>query len=882
MSSKNPQPIRREDYRAPDFLVDVVDLDFDLRDDATTVRSRLAIRRNPAAGDARAPLCLDGEELQLLSLCLNGKELEPGRYDLDAERLVIADVPDRFELAVTTEIHPHKNTALSGLYVSGGNYCTQCEAEGFRRITFFPDRPDVMARYTTRIAAEKARCPVLLSNGNPDGSGDLPGGRHWARWVDPFPKPSYLFALVAGDLKALEERFTTRSGREVALKIYVRAEDLDKCGHAMDSLKRAMAWDEQVFGREYDLDLFMIVAVSDFNFGAMENKGLNIFNTKYVLAKPETATDADYLAIEGVVAHEYFHNWTGNRITCRDWFQLSLKEGLTVFRDQEFSSDMNSRAVKRIADVRRLRAAQFPEDAGPTAHPVRPDSYIAIDNFYTPTVYEKGAEVIRMIHTLLGPERFRAGMDLYFERHDGQAVTCEDFVKAMEDASGVDLAQFRLWYAQAGTPELEIDERWDERAQALDLIVRQKVPPTLGQPVKTPMVVPLALGLLDQRGEELAPRLEGENEARPGTRVLPVEGAEERFRFVGLPDRPAVSLLRGFSAPVRLKPGSRDRLMSLFANDTDPFARWEAGQQLAASLLLEMAAAWRRRGRMPELDPAFIDALGRTLTDDRLDPAFRAEAVALPGEAFLSDQMEVADPEAVFAAREAARRAVASALAEPLLRTYEAHREEEPYRPDPESIGRRALKNAALSYLGAAGAGPRGLELLVAQYRSGGNMTDVLAALSFLADRDEPARDAAFADFYERWQGEALVVDKWFGLQAMSRRADTLARVRRLLDHPAFTYANPNRVYALVANFASANPVRFHAADGAGYRFLADQVLVLDPRNPQVASRILTPLGRWRRQGRERQELMKRELHRILNAPQLSKHSYEIASKGLA
>jgi aminopeptidase N len=881
MSSKSPQPIRREDYRAPDFLVDAVDLDFDLREDGTTVRSRLTVRRNTGAGDGAAPLCLDGEELQLVSLALDGKPLDRGRYELDGERLVIREVPGSFELDVTTEIFPHKNTALSGLYVSGGNYCTQCEAEGFRRITFFPDRPDVMARYTTRIAAHKGRYPVLLSNGNPDGSGDLPGGRHWARWVDPFPKPSYLFALVAGDLKPLEDRFTTQSGREVALKIYVRAEDIDKCGHAMDALKRAMRWDEEAFGREYDLDLFMIVAVSDFNFGAMENKGLNIFNTKYVLAKPETATDADYLAIEGVVAHEYFHNWTGNRITCRDWFQLSLKEGLTVFRDQEFSSDMNSRAVKRIADVRRLRAAQFPEDAGPTAHPVRPDSYIAIDNFYTPTVYEKGAEVIRMMHTLIGPERFRAGMDLYFERHDGQAVTCEDFVKAMEDASGVDLAQFRLWYAQAGTPELEVEERWDERAQALDLLVRQNVPPTPGQPVKKPMVVPLALGLLDQTGEEVAPRLEGENEAASGTRVLPVRAAEERFRFVGLADRPAVSLLRGFSAPVRLKAGSRERLMFLFANDTDPFARWEAGQQLAASLLLEMAAAWRRSGRMPELDPAFIEALGRTLGDARLDPAFRAEAVALPGEAFLSDQMEVADPEAVFAAREAARRAIASSLADALLRTYEEQREQEPYRPDPDSIGRRALKNAALSYLAAPGVHPRGLELAVTQYRSGGNMTDVLAALSLLADRDEPERDAAFAQFYERWQGEALVIDKWFALQAMSRRTDTLSRVRRLLEHPAFTYANPNRVYALVATFASANPVRFHADDGAGYRFLTDQVLLLDPRNPQVASRILTPLGRWRRQGRERQELMKSELQRILAARQFSKHTYEIASKAL-
>ena len=880
MSSTSPQPIRREDYRIPDFLIDEVDLDFDLRDDGTTVRSRLMVRRNPAARDGSAPLSLDGEELGLTSVAIDGKPLGPDRYRLEAERLVIDKVPDRFELAVTTEIQPHKNTALSGLYISGGNYCTQCEAEGFRRITFFADRPDVMARYTTRIAADKARYPVLLANGNPDGAGDLPGGRHWARWVDPFPKPSYLFALVAGDLKALEDRFTTRSGREVTLRIFVRAEDLEKCGHAMASLKKAMRWDEELYGREYDLDLFMIVAVSDFNFGAMENKGLNIFNTKYVLAKPETATDADYLAIEGVVAHEYFHNWTGNRITCRDWFQLSLKEGLTVFRDQEFSSDMNSRAVKRIADVRRLRAAQFPEDAGPTAHPVRPDSYIAIDNFYTPTVYEKGAEVIRMMHTLLGADRFRAGMDLYFERHDGQAVTCEDFVKAMEDASGVDLGQFRLWYAQAGTPEIELEERWDEAARALELVFRQKIPPTPGQPDKKPMVIPLALGLLDRTGGELPARLHGENEGREGTRVLPLRRSEERVRLDGLAERPAVSLLRGFSAPVRVKAPSRERLAFLFAHDTDPFARWEAGQQLAASLLLEMAAGWQS-GEASALDPAFIEAVGRTLSDPKLDPAFRAEAISLPSEAFLADQMEVADPEAVFMAREQARRAIASALSDQLLAAYEANREQGAYSIEPAAMGRRALKNAALSYLAAPGGNARGLALAASQYRQGGNMTDVLAALSLLADREEPEREAAFAEFYERWRDEALVIDKWFALQAVSRLPDTLARVRALLQHPAFTYATPNRVYALIANFASSNPVRFHAADGSGYRFLADQVLVLDPRNPQVASRIVTPLGRWRRQARERQELMKTELQRILASPQISKQTYEIASKAL-
>ncbi len=869
MSSPAPQPVRREDYRAPDFLVDTVDLDLDLRDAGATVRSRLAIRRNPKAAEASAPLRLDGEPLGA------------NRYHLAPERLIIRDVPGRFELSVTAEIRPQENTTLSGLYVSGGNYFTQCEAEGFRRITYFPDRPDVMASYTTTITADRARYPVLLSNGNPAGTGEAGDGRHWARWVDPFPKPSYLFALVAGDLAALEDRFITRSGREVTLRIYARAEDLGKCGHAMASLKKAMRWDEEAFGREYDLDQFMIVAVSDFNFGAMENKGLNIFNTKYILAKPESATDVDYLNIEGVVAHEYFHNWTGNRITCRDWFQLSLKEGLTVFRDQEFSSDMNSRWVKRIADVRRLRAAQFPEDAGPTAHPVRPDSYISIDNFYTPTVYEKGAEVIRMIHTLLGAQKFRAGMDLYFERHDGQAVTCEDFVKAMEDASGVDLAEFRLWYEQAGTPELAVEERWNEQARALELIVRQTVPPTPGQPEKKPMVVPLAIGLLDESGRELPVRLEGESTGLAGTRVLPVRDAEGRFRLVGLPARPAVSLLRGFSAPVKLKPRLRERLMVLFAHDADPFARWDAGQELATSLLLEMAAGWRS-GRTIALDPAFIDAFARTLTDPRLDAAFRAEAISLPSEGYLADQMDIADPEAVFAAREEARRAIAAARGDRLIETYEANREDGPYRIDPQSMGRRALKNAALAYLALPGGDPRGLGLALAQYRAGGNMTDVLAALALLADRPEPEREAAFADFYERWRDEALVIDKWFALQAMSHLPDTIDRVRKLLDHPAFTYGTPNRVYALIASFGTDNPVRFHAENGSGYRFLADQVLILDPRNPQVASRLLIPLGRWQKQAKARQERMKAELQRILAAPQLSKQTYEIASKGLA
>src|SRR6516162_6880366 len=682
-----PQPVRLADYRPPAFLIDTVDLVFDLNGSNARVKSRLGMRRNPAAFDPTAPLQLDGEALALVSLALDGQPLGDNRYQLPAGGgLILTDVPDAFTLDVETRIAPEDNTQLSGLYMSGGNFCTQCEPEGFRRITYFIDRPDVMARYTTTIVADKSRFPVLLLNGNPVEHGESGNGRHWEKWVDPHPKPSYLFALVAGDLIPVRDCFTTRSGKAVALAIWVRRGDEDKCAHAMASLKKAMRWEEEVFGLEYDLDVFNIVAVSDFNMGAMENKGLNIFNTRYVLAKPETATDTDFENIESVIAHEYFHNWTGNRVTCRDWFQLSLKEGLTVFRDQQFSADQGSAAVRRIAEVRTLRAAQFPEDDGPLAHPVRPQSYLRIDNFYTATVYNKGAELVRMIHTLLGPDGFRRGMDLYIRRHDNHAATIEDFIAAMQDASGVDLGRFRLWYEQAGTPEIAVAERWDAEAGVYELDIAQKLPPTPGQPEKSPMPIPLAMGLLAPDGAELPTRLDGEAESRVGTRILTLGEAEQRYRFVGLGVRPVPSLLRGFSAPIRLTGVPLDRLKFLAIHEPEPFARWEAGQQAATCILLDGVAAYRR-GAMPPLDADLTAAMRRTLAGADRDPAFAAEALGLPSEAFLADQLAIADVDAVHAVREAARAAIGRALRAEFAAAYKRLADRGPYSIDAIAIG---------------------------------------------------------------------------------------------------------------------------------------------------------------------------------------------------
>jgi aminopeptidase N len=884
-----PQATRLADYRPPDFLVETVDLVFDLDAADTSVAAHILVRRNPIAATPGAPLRLDGDELELVRLALDGRPLAPDEYRRDPDgALVVLQVPGSFALDIETRIIPERNTALSGLYISGGNFCTQCEPEGFRRITYFLDRPDVMARYTVMIRADKTRFPVLLSNGNPAESGDLADGRHWAKWVDPHPKPSYLFALVAGDLVAVEDRFTTRSGRTVPLAIWVRRGDEDKCDHAMLSLKKAMRWDEEVFGLEYDLDVFNIVAVSDFNMGAMENKGLNIFNTRYVLAQPATATDSDYQAIEAVIAHEYFHNWTGDRVTCRDWFQLSLKEGLTVFRDQLFSADQGSQAVCRIANIRTLRAIQFPEDAGPLAHPVQPQSYLRIDNFYTPTVYNKGAEVIRMIHTLLGPEGFRRGMDLYIKRHDNQAATIGDFLAAMQDGAieeggGVDLRGFDLWYHQAGTPEVTVEDRYDPASRTYELSVAQLVPPTPGQPDKKPMPIPLAVGLLGPNGDEMPTRLEGDSEEHAGTRVLVSDHERQVFRFVDVAAPPVPSLLRNFSAPVKLQGVPLDRLKFLWVHDQDPVARWDAGQEVATRMLLDRVAAYQQAPApqaMPPLDPDFIAAMRQTLADAERDPAFAAEALVLPSEATLADEMSVVAVEAIHAARESARAALGQALGEPLSATYRRLADPAPYRIDGPSIGRRALRNACLAYL-AAGDRASGARLAKAQFDAQSNMTDVLAALAVLIDIDCPERAASLDQFYRRWEADPLVIDKWFALQARSALPGTIEAVRALTTHPAFTRANPNRLRALIGTFAQANPLHFHAASGAGYGFLADEVLLLDQANPTTAARLVQPLGQWRRYDRARQELMRAALERILATPGLSPNTYEMVAKSL-
>jgi aminopeptidase N len=877
-----PQPVRLAEYRPPAFLIDTVDLVFELDGRNTRVKSRLAIRRNPAAYDPAAPLRLDGEELALVSLALDGQPLGDNRYQLPAGGgLILPDVPDAFTLDVETRIAPEDNTQLSGLYMSGGNFCTQCEPEGFRRITYFIDRPDVMARYTTTIVGDKSRFRVLLSNGNPVEHGESGNGRHWAKWVDPHPKPSYLFALVAGDLIPVRDRFTTRSGKAVALAIWVRRGDEDKCAHAMASLKKAMRWDEEVFGLEYDLDVFNIVAVSDFNMGAMENKGLNIFNTRYVLARPETASDTDFQNVEGVIAHEYFHNWTGNRVTCRDWFQLSLKEGLTVFRDQQFSADQGSRTVKRIADVRTLRAIQFPEDDGPLAHPVRPESYLRIDNFYTPTVYNKGAEVVRMILALIGKEGFRRGMDLYIRRHDNHAVTIEDFVAAMQDASGIDLTQFKRWYEQGGTPEIAVEDHWDEVTRSYELVVEQKLSPTPGQPEKSPMLIPLAMGLIGPDGAELPTRLEGEVSSRMGTRVLALAEPRQSFRFIDVPGPPVPSLLRDFSAPVKLKGVPLDQLKFLAVHDTEPFARWEAGQQVATMVLLARIAEHRRGETAAPLDPDIVAAMRRTLADADRDSAFAAEALNLPSESFLADQLAVVDVDAIHAAREKARGALGKELAGEFEIAYRHYADPGPYRIEAASIGRRALRNACLAYLAAADP-EKGAVLAMAQFNAGRNMTDVLAALTVLVDLDRPERETALARFYETWSHDGLVIDKWFAIQARSSLPHTPQRVRALTRHPAFERKNPNRLRALVGTFAQANQLRFHDARGAGYTLLADEVIAVDPLNPTTAARLVQPLGSWRRYDAARQALMRRELERVLGVPGLSRNTYEMVSKSLA
>ncbi|MFZ4823827.1 aminopeptidase N [Pseudomonas putida] len=885
MRTEQPQVIYLKDYQAPEYLIDETHLTFELFEDHTLVHAQLVMRRNPARGAGLPPLELDGQQLELLRASLDDQELQPGDYRLDADSLTVQPKAERFTLDTSVKIHPESNTALEGLYKSGKMFCTQCEAEGFRKITYYLDRPDVMSTFTTTVIAEQHRYPVLLSNGNPIGSGPAEDGRHWATWEDPFMKPAYLFALVAGDLWCVEDSFTRQSGREVTLRIYVEPENIDKCDHAMVSLKKSMRWDEEVYGREYDLDIFMIVAVNDFNMGAMENKGLNIFNSSCVLARAETATDAAHQRVEGVVAHEYFHNWSGNRVTCRDWFQLSLKEGFTVFRDAEFSADMNSRTVKRIEDVAYLRTHQFAEDAGPMAHPVRPDSFIEISNFYTLTVYEKGAEVVRMVRTLLGSEGFRKGSDLYFERHDGQAVTTDDFIKAMEDANGVDFTQFKRWYSQAGTPRLEVSEAYDAAAQTYSLTFRQSCPQTPDKAEKLPFVIPVELGLLDAAGNDLPLQLAGEDAAQGTSRVLSVTEAEQTFTFQGIQAKPLPSLLRGFSAPVKLSfPYDRDQLMFLMQHDSDGFNRWEAGQQLSVQVLRELIGQ-HQRGEALKLDQRLITALGTVLGNESLDPAMVAEMLSLPGEAYLTEISQVADVDAIHAAREFARQQIAEHLFDALWARYQANREvsrSTAYVASAEHFARRSLQNIALSYLMQSGK-QQVLEATLEQFEHCDNMTERLTALAVLVNSPfEAERAKALEAFAEHFKDNPLVMDQWFSVQAASTLPGGLARVTALMQHPAFTLKNPNKVRALIGAFAGQNLVNFHAADGSGYRFLADLVIELNALNPQIASRQLAPLTRWRKYDDARQALMKGELERILASGELSSDVYEVVSKSLA
>jgi aminopeptidase N len=882
LKDPRPQPIYRKDYRPPEYVIDEVELRFELEPSATVVASRLRVRARE--GRPAGPLVLHGEKLELRKVVLDGTVLPRDAYRVDAETLTIFEVPTAFELETEVVVSPADNTELSGLYLSNQTFCTQCEAEGFRRITYFLDRPDVMARYRTTIVADKASYPVLLSNGNRIESGDLDGGRHFVRWEDPFPKPSYLFALVAADLRCHAGSFRTRSGRDVRLEIWVEPPHVDACEHALRSLQKAMAWDEETFGREYDLDVYMIVAVSDFNMGAMENKGLNVFNAKYVLARPETATDDDYEDVEGVIAHEYFHNWTGNRVTCRDWFQLTLKEGLTVFRDEQFTADMTSAAVKRIQDVKTLRTTQFAEDQSPTAHPIRPEAYIEMNNFYTVTVYNKGAEVVRMFHTLLGADGFRKGMDLYFERHDGQAVTCDDFRAAMADANGADLEQFGRWYAQAGTPILVARSRHDPNGKRYTLELEQRPPVNVDPEHWLPLHVPVAVGLIGPDGRDLPLRISSESAqeimVRGSTAILELREPQQTFVFEGVAQPPVPSLLRGFSAPVRLElDRSVDELAFAMAHDGDSFCRWDAAQSLAQRLLLELAHE-AAQGRPLELDPRLDRAWRRVLDDPELDGSLKALTLALPDERLLGQQMEVVEVDGIHQARLFAVRTLAEAHRDALRETYDRLQPEGGYAIDRASIDGRRLKNTCLRHLVALEEDDL-VALALAQFRRADNMTDAQAALSCLVDTNTEARDEALADFHARWRHDALVLDKWFAVQALSSRPDTLDRVFELAEHPDFTLRNPNRVRSLLGVFSVRNQARFHAADGRGYIFLADRILELDPLNPQVAARLVGAFNQWRRFDENRRTAMQAQLERVVRHPGLSKDVYELASKCL-
>lgn len=902
-SASNPASnptISRHDYTPPAFLIDTVDLDFDLYPERTVTRNRMSVRRNPDAADKLGPLSLVGEELELLSLSVDGIARTAQLTDTG---LTLEALPDAFTLEIVTACNPSANTSLSGLYVSNNNFFTQCEAEGFRKISYFLDRPDVMSVYKVSLRADRIAYPVLLSNGNLIEAGELDNGRHFAKWEDPFRKPSYLFALVAGKLERIEETIIDASGKEKLLQVWVEAHDLDKTRHALDSLIHSIRWDERRFGLGLDLDRFMIVAVGDFNMGAMENKGLNIFNTKYVLARPETATDTDYANIEAVVGHEYFHNWTGNRVTCRDWFQLSLKEGLTVFRDQEFSADMaagldhdssdanaaaaasSAYATKRIEDVRMLRQTQFAEDAGPMAHPVRPESYVEINNFYTVTIYEKGAEVVRMYQTLLGRDGFRRGMDLYFARHDGQAVTCDDFRAAMADANQRDLSQFERWYSQAGTPLLSVTSQYDASAKTYALTLTQSYPanPAITT-AKDPLLIPFALGLVAADGNDMPLRLAGESAAVGTNRVIELTARETTLQFVDIDEEPVPSLLRGFSAPVVVEYAYSDaQLAFLLAHDSDPFNRWEAGQRLATRALLAAAKA-AAAGIEPVFDDVVVNAYGQVLRDNTLAPAFRELALTLPSEAWLIEQLDEADPSAVHRARRALRKRLASTLRDDWVQTYQTHQLSGAYRPTPQDAGQRALKNLALSYLVELDDATIATGLAQKQYEQADNMTDRFAALSALVQLGGSAAVAALEHFYRLFEKEALVIDKWFALQAMqTSRTDrpTIDLVRMLFAHPAFTLRNPNRARSLIFSFCAANLAEFHRPDGSGYAFWAEQVIALDALNPQVAARLARTLERWRKFTPALQQKMRPALEQVAAAVR-SRDVREIVEKALA
>lgn len=878
---KNHRTIYRKDYTPSDFLIETIDLCFQIYPEETIVHAQTQILRNEESSTEKQRLILNGEELELVRLSMDDRELKPDEYDLTENSLEIKNVPDRFILKITTRIDPKANSSLEGLYRSSGNYCTQCEPEGFRKITYFIDRPDILSKYTTRIEADKTSCPVLLSNGNLIDEGSLGESRHFAVWKDPFPKPSYLFALVAGNLVCLEDSFTTKSGRNILLQIYVEQQNSKKCCHAMRSLQKAMKWDEDVYRLEYDLDRYMIVAVDDFNMGAMENKGLNIFNSKYVLATPETATDQDYLGIEGVIAHEYFHNWTGNRVTCRDWFQLSLKEGLTVFRDQEFSSDMNSRPVQRIKDVQVLRNYQFKEDSGPMTHPVRPDSYIEINNFYTTTVYNKGAEVIRMIHTILGTEQFQRGMDIYFERNDGKAATCEEFVFCMETGSGRNLDQFRNWYRQPGTPLVEIDEKWDPEKKSYQLIFRQSIAKMQGINKKCLMHIPLRFGLLDPDGVELHFSGRKNKQVFQCGDVFELTQETEKIVFDNLEKKPVLSILRGFSAPVKVKNSqSREELALLMQHDSDLFNRWDSSQTFAEKIIFEVLVDLQN-GEKPSIDPLFVNAFQTNLKNRENDKALMALALNLPAESYLAQQMECIDPDTLHSAVNFVRTTIGDVLKEDLLEVFQENNET-CSKMDSDHMARRSLKNRCLYYLLTPDCMDEEIiQLCLDQYYQKANMTDVTSILALLTDNVHPVREDVFDDFYNQYQNHPLVVDKWFSFQAISSRKDCLEKVKQLMQHPAFSIRNPNKVRSLIGFFANMNQVRFHEKNGEGYRFLADQIVKLDEINQQIAARMVTSMTYWQKFDDARQQLIKKELNRILESPNLSGDVYEQISKSL-